>query len=267
MNTENQHHDVHKPSKHRPARTILDLNRDELLELIRLFMGNVLVHYGMWFTECVHQFGCEQTLELERKAFYRYAPLAMKKLMPHLKSDKSTDMAHPLSQKNHDELVGLIKDLAKTWVASDGVWFQAVETHAGMAAAKEINDRCWANFAKLEASKITRFLGLQPGCGLLGLQAALEFRTYSVINRHTSEVKEDGSLVLTLQECRVQDSRRRKKMDDYPCKTAGVIEYSSFATFVDNRIQTQCLYCPPDPVVSDHYCSWRFVIGEGRKGS
>ncbi|MGB9616146.1 MAG: DUF6125 family protein [Desulfomonilaceae bacterium] len=243
-----------------PLRTLSDLNNKELMQLLEMFAGNVLVHYGMWFTESVYKLGLAQTLELESKAFRLYAPLAVKRLAPHL---EALGDQHPLvssSHKDDAELIALIQDLAKTWVASDGTWFQAVEAHAGMAAAKEINDRCWANFAALEAMKILAFLGLPQGCGLSGLQKALEFRTYSVINAHTTEFLEDGSLLLTFQECRVQDSRRRKKMQDYPCKSAGMIEYSNFAAFIDNRIATQCVYCPPDPLGPDQYCSWRFTM-------
>ncbi len=242
-----------------PIKNLGDLNKNELLELLRIFAGNVLVHYGMWFTESVYKLGLPQTLELESNAFHAYAPLAFQKLTPHLHTQRDKDFALSFSTKDDAELIALIRDLAKTWVASDGVWFQAVERRAGMNIAKEINDRCWANFAALEATKILAFLGLKQGCGLSGLQRALEFRTYSVINEHTSEFLENGSLLLTFRECRVQDSRRRKKMEDYPCKSAGMIEYSNFAAFVDSRITTECVYCPPDSLAADEYCSWRFT--------
>jgi len=242
------------------VRTLSDLDNKELRGLLEIFAGNVLVHYGMWFTESVHKLGLAQTLGLESKAFQLYAPLAVKKLAPHLKALVEQSPAVSSSPKDDAELIALIRDLAKTWVASDGVWFQAVEAHAGMHVAKEINDRCWANFAALEATKILAFLGLEQGCGLSGLQRALEFRTYSVINAHTTEFLEDGSLLLTFQECRVQNSRRRKKMQDYPCKSAGMIEYSNFAAFIDSRITTECVYCPPDALAADEYCSWRFAM-------
>jgi len=242
------------------VRTPSDLTRKELIRLATLFAGNVLVHYGMWFTETVNKLGLQETLNLESRAFQKYYPLAIKKLGPHLKKHEPKDLDIAVSKESETEIIALIQDLAKTWVASDGVWFQAVEARAGMAVAKEINDTCWANFAALEASKILAFLGLQAGGGLRVLQQALEFRTYSVINMHTCDFSADGSLVLTFQECRVQNSRRRKRMGDYPCKSAGFIEYSHFATLVDNRIVTECVYCPPDSVKADQFCSWRFVI-------
>ncbi len=241
-------------------KTPYDLNKDELVKLLALISGNVLVHYGMWFTETVNRLGLHEAIQLESKAFAKYAPLASKKLGPHLETPNKEDLASLVSEKSEKEVLELIRDLAKTWVASDGVWFQAVETSAGMFVAKEINDRCWANFAALEAFKILQFLGLSAGCGLVGLQEALEFRTYSLINKHVSEIMEDGSLLLTFHECRVQNSRRRKKMDDYPCKSAGLIEYSNFAAFVDSRIVTECVYCPPDKVTEEQFCSWRFLM-------
>ncbi len=65
-----------------------------------------------------------------------------------------------------------------------------------------------------------------------------------------------------MMDCRVQSARKRKKLDDYPCKSAGLVEYTTFAETIDSRIHTECIACPPDKHPDDWYCSWRFTIKE-----
>ena len=69
-------------------------------------------------------------------------------------------------------------------------------------------------------------------------------------------------LVFEMNNCRVQSARNRKGLDDYPCKSAGLVEYSTFATAIDDRIKTECLGCPPDSHPDNWFCAWRFVIDE-----
>jgi len=61
--------------------------------------------------------------------------------------------------------------------------------------------------------------------------------------------------------CRVQETRRRKGLSDFPCKSVGVIEFETFARTIDPRIRTTCLHCPPD-VRGGEYCAWEFSIEE-----
>lgn len=81
--------------------------------------------------------------------------------------------------------------------------------------------------------------------GLEGLAQALNFRMYSRLNRQSSRF-ENGSLIFTMDNCRVQSARMRKNLPDYPCKSAGLVEYARFAEGIDDRIQTECIGCPPD---------------------
>lgn len=238
-----------------------DLSKDQLLKLTGIFFGYVFVHYGIWFTETVRKEGLERAVDLEPGVLDAYFPAAMKRLAPHLGIKMNGNIPEALINKNKEDLVTLIGDLAKTWVAGDGLWFQAVEGCSGMNAAKQINDTCWSRFAHLEAHKILTFLGAEAGGGLQALEQALRFRVYSTINAHLLSWNSDGSLLFTITECRVQSSRRRKNMDDYPCKSAGLVEYGQFALGVDKRIQIDCVRCPPDVLNPGEFCSWRFTIG------
>ena len=64
-------------------------------------------------------------------------------------------------------------------------------------------------------------------------------------------------------ECRVQIARQRKGLEDYPCKSAGIIEFTGFAKGIHPDIETTCLVCPPDDHPREFFCGWRFSLGSG----
>jgi hypothetical protein len=59
--------------------------------------------------------------------------------------------------------------------------------------------------------------------------------------------------------CRVQETRRRKGLADFPCKVVGIAEFEAFASAVDGRIRTTCVHCPPD-APAGKYCAWEFTL-------
>ncbi len=152
--------------------------------------------------------------------------------------------------------------VALNWLANDGVWFQAVEFTSGMTDAKRCNDSCWAHFSPFEAWSIKRFLNLSENSGLEGLKRALNFRLYSCINTQSIIDEEPDSFVFQMNECRVQSARKLKGLDDYPCKSGGMVEYTYFARAIDPAISTECIACPPDAHPDEWYCAWRFKINE-----
>jgi hypothetical protein len=146
------------------------------------------------------------------------------------------------------------------WLATDGTWFQAVEHDRGMNDAKRCNDTCWAIFSPVEAESIRHFLKLDRQPGLEGLKRALGFRMYSVINVQSVAEEAPDSFVFRMNDCRVQAARKRKGLADYPCKSAGLVEYTAFARAVDPRIETECVGCPPDDHPEEWFCAWRFSL-------
>jgi hypothetical protein len=96
--------------------------------------------------------------------------------------------------------------------------------------------------------------------GLEGLKTALQFRLYATINKQSIVKETSDSFVFQMNECRVQAARKRKGLEDYPCKSGGLVEYNTFAEAIDPRIQTECLSCPPDPHPEGYFCAWRFFL-------
>lgn len=234
-------------------------NKD-LIRLIGVFMGHVTIHYGLWFAEASRTIGIQKAMECEEKVIRPHARAALKRLGLHLGNCLDRDINTVLSDKSREDLLIFIREIAKTWVAGDGLWFQAVEETDGMACAKKVNDLCWATFARLESFKILRFLGVTGRGGLDTLEKALRLRIYSSINSYSSEWDTAGSLLFRMTECRVQEARRRKGLADYPCKSAGITEYSEFALGINPEIITECVLCPPDEVPEGLFCMWKFSV-------
>ena len=152
-----------------------------------------------------------------------------------------------------------LEDAAKLWLAHDGLWFQQVERHSGMETAIDLDREAWRHFSPIEAKRIKARLGLADRAGLEGLARALKARLYTILNEDVVELEGDR-LVYTMKRCRVQEARKRKGLDDFPCKSVGIVEYTTFAETIDDRITTECLTCPPDPHPEDHYCRWVFTL-------
>ncbi len=167
-----------------------------------------------------------------------------------------------LEKLSREQLEQLLIDFAKRWLAHDGLWFQEIEKDYGLDEAIRLDAAAWEKFTSIEAKRIMAFLGIEPGGGLPALKEALQFRLYSTINKQEIIEKDDHTFVFRMNDCRVQSARKRKRMPEFPCRPVGLVEYIGFARTIDSRIQTRCLYCPPDDHPEDSFCAWEFSIPE-----
>ncbi len=167
---------------------------------------------------------------------------------------------NPYKDMSRDELYKALEMFAKNWLAHDGCWFLAAEAEHGMETAIRLDELAWDRFATAEARRIMKGYGLPANGGLEVLAEALGLRMYAVINEQHIEWSEDRkSLRFFMDICRVQETRRRKGMPDFPCKSVGIFEFTAFAKAVDPRIKTHCLHCPPD-APDGLYCGWEFTL-------
>ena len=242
--------------------TIEELDNENTVRFVLDMFHRIIIHYGLWFNEIKHQMGMEKALEALKSASERSYGVQLKRLSKVLGFEMKDDLPQPLLNMSKESLIELMDSVAVNWLANDGVWFQAVEFSSGMNDAKRCNESCWAQFSPFEAWSIKKFLNLSDNSGLDSLKKALNFRAYARIN--TQSIVDEGpdSFVFQMNECRVQSARKRKGLEDYPCKSGGLVEYPYFARAVDPRIQTECIGCPPDDHPDEWYCAWRFEIAK-----
>ena len=165
-----------------------------------------------------------------------------------------------IDELNREELLELLKIYAKNWLAHDGCWFLSIEEKSGLEEAINTDRESWRKFTVVEAKRLIEFLKLGYGSGIEGLAKALKFRLYSTINEDKIEVIDKNTLLYYVKTCRVQNARRMKDMNDFPCKSVGIVEYSLFAKTIDSQFETECLSCPPEINNDDFYCIWKFIL-------
>jgi len=235
------------------------LSQIELAHYAIDVLRRIILHYGIWFNEVIHQLGLEEAIRLEEEVSASFSPIAINRLSKTLGFQTENGMPRWLVNMEKGKLISLIKAMSFNWLAGDGVWFRAVEDNYDMDTSKRCNDTCWTRYSPLEAAMTKSFLQLPQHSGLDGLEQALNFRLYAHINEQTIERSGD-ELILRMVKCLVQTTRRRKGLPDYPCKSAGVAEFPAFARMIDSRVKAECISCPPDEHPKAWFCAWRFYI-------
>jgi len=237
-----------------------ELDREELARLAIDFFHRTIVHHTLWFAEVERQMGMAKALDILGAAWERSYAAQMKRLSEVLGFEMEKGAPKALLAMPKEELLRLLGDLGRNWLAGDGIWFQAVEARDGIWDAKRCNDSCWAKFSPFEAWSIKRFLDLPAAPGLSGLKRALGFRLYAGVNVQSVLDEGPDGFVFRMNDCRVQAARKKKGLADYPCKSGGMVEYRAFAETIDPRIRTSCIACPPDDHPPEWFCAWRFTL-------
>ena len=230
------------------------MEREIKIKLLHDFIHRAAFHHVLWFNQVEKFLGTEKAYSALDVVYKQSSEIQIKRL------SKVFSEENNILNISEAKLDQLLESVAVNWLANDGVWFQAIEFTSGMSVAKRCNDSCWAEFSPMEAWSIKKFLKMSDNSGLEGLKQALNYRLYSVINIHSFAEESSDSFVFQMNDCRVQSVRKRKGLDDYPCKSAGIIEYTEFAKGIDTRIKTECVGCPPDKHPENYFCAWKFTI-------
>ena len=238
-----------------------DMDQTRLAEYVVDLLHRTMVHHTLWFREVENQLGFARAMAAMDEAWEKTRAVAVKRLSEELGFTETNGVPDALLAMPKEKKLRLIDAVAKNWLAQDGVWFQAVEKAHGMNDAKRCNDSTWSRFSPFEAHAVKKLLGLGERPGLKGLERALNFRMYGRLNRQSCRW-ENGALIFEMNNCRVQSARVRKGLADYPCKSAGLVEYARFAEAIDDRIRTECIGCPPDAHPAEWFCAWKFTIIE-----
>lgn len=171
-------------------------------------------------------------------------------------------MENPYASMDREGLLKALGMFARNWLAHDGCWFLGAEERLGQATAIELDAAAWGRFAEAEARRILDTFGDPAEAGLEALERALAHRMYALINdQHVAWSDDRRELTFVMDRCRVQETRRRKGLPDFPCRPVGEVEFRAFAAAVDPRLKVACRHCPPD-ARDGQYCAWTFRLEE-----
>ena len=142
----------------------------------------------------------------------------------------------------------------------DGFWFLFVQERFDQQTAEGINERVWHKAAEMAAKDFKQRFAI--GDGLRGFVQALKYFPWAIIIGYDIEEKTD-EVIITVPRCAPQVARIAKGLPEFSCKEMHRGEFANFARVIDDRIQVECLFAPPDPHPENTFCKWRFTLKTG----
>ena len=159
------------------------LSQIELAHYAIDVLRRIILHYGIWFNEVIHQLGLEEAIKFEEEVSASFFSIAINRLSKTLGFQTENGLPLWLVNMEREKLISLIKAMSFNWLASDGIWFRTVEDNYDMNTSKRCNDTCWTRYSPMEVAMIKSFFQLPRRGGLDGLEQASNLRLYAHINK------------------------------------------------------------------------------------
>jgi len=144
--------------------------------------------------------------------------------------------------------------------AVDGLYFLEIEKRYGTNVAAEIDKKVWSVMGKIEARRLKKLFNINNddiktminALRLSGWWLDLEDKEMLIIN-------EKKAIIRNLS-CRVQKTRIKKNLGEFPCKPVRLAFLKSFTAEFNPGIIVKSNICPPDKHPDDLWCEWEFKI-------